>query len=125
MKKNNRSKPVPAFGTSKNHEGKCNRFWFEIAVGETRINPILYHLYASSRMLHRSVQDKNAEALGAIAINTPIAEMMLRRVQDMKARALGSYNSMHGNNAVKVEKDDLVIQIKIIVKEEPWQADGR
>jgi len=87
---------LPAIGTFRNRNGGLKGFYFEIAIGETQLNQILNHLYNSS--------DK------------------LRRMNDDSTDV---YNSMHDGKAVKIDKDDKIISIKIVVKEEPWQAGGR
>ena len=100
MKKDKHFPNLPQLGAFRNHDGGIKGFYFEIAIGETHLNQILKHLYNSSDILRRSILDMNGDSMGV-------------------------YNSMHRGKVVKVDKNDKVISIKIVVKEEPWQVGGR
>ena len=103
MKTDRYGMPVfPPLGIVKNPAGGLHAFNFEIAMGETQFPQILRLMERMSNML------KIQNYLISPTVPKP-----------------AEYNSQHRGKKVKVEKDDFVVLVKIVVKQEPWQPGGR
>ena len=93
---------LPALGSVKNSDGRLKAFNFEIAMGATQFPQILRLMERMSNML------KIQNYLISPTVPKP-----------------AEYNSQHRGKKVKVEKDDFIVLVKIVVKQEPWQPGGR
>jgi hypothetical protein len=93
---------LPPLGIVKNPAGGLRAFNFEIAMGVTQFPQILRLMEQMSNML------KIQNYLISQTIPKPF-----------------EYNSQHHGKKVKVDSDDFVVLVKVVVKKEPWQEGGR